>query len=72
MLINFHFFVASCDYALIAQEVLAAASYFSDDPVAKGSLVGEDYGKALCLATLVLGVILSTLGIDSLNQLIRR
>jgi len=66
------FFVASCDYALIAQEVLAAASYFSDDPVAKGSLVGEDYGKALCLATLVLGVILSTLGIDSLNQLIRR
>jgi hypothetical protein len=66
------FFVASCDYALIAQEVLAAASYFSDDPVAKGSLVGEDYGKALCLITIVLGVILSTLGIDFLNQLIKK
>lgn len=66
------FFVAACDYVLIGEEVLAASAYFSDDPVVIGSLVGEDYGKVLCLALLVLGAVLSTFNVTFLNELIKK
>jgi hypothetical protein len=66
------FFVAACDYVLIGEEVLAASAYFSDDPVAVGSLVGEDHGKLLCLALLVIGAILKTFGTDFINNLIAK
>jgi hypothetical protein len=66
------FFVAACDYVLIGEEVLAASAYFSDDPVAVGSLVGEDYGKLLCLALILIGAIMRTFGTDFINQLIAK
>ncbi|MGI6628757.1 MAG: DUF6754 domain-containing protein [Bacillota bacterium] len=66
------FFIAACDYVLIGQEVLAASAYLSEDPVTIGSLVGEDFGKVLCLALIFLGVILNTFNITFLNDLITR
>ncbi len=66
------FFIAACDYVLIGQEVLAAAAYFSDDPVVVGSLVGEDLGKALSLALILIGALLSTFNISFLNELITK
>jgi hypothetical protein len=66
------FFVASCDYVLIGEEVLAASAYFSDDPVVVGSLVGEDFGKAFCLALILAGAILNTLSVTFLNELIKK
>lgn len=66
------FFVASCDYVLIGQEVLAASAYFSDDPVAVGSLIGEDFGKAVCLVLMLVGSILSTFNVTFLNELIKK
>jgi hypothetical protein len=66
------FFVAACDYVLIGEEVLAVSAYFSDDPVAVGSLVGEDYGKILCLGLMVVGALLESFGVHLITELIAK
>jgi hypothetical protein len=40
------FFIASCDYTLIGEEMLAASCYIKRDPQLLGSLKGEDLFKA--------------------------
>jgi len=40
------FFIASCDYTLIGEEMLAASCYIKRDPQLLGSLKGEDLIKA--------------------------
>jgi hypothetical protein len=55
------FFLTSCDYTLIGDEIFATGAFLSDDPVQRGSLRGQDYAKASLLALLVLGTIFTTL-----------
>lgn len=55
------FFLATCDYTIIGEEYYATTALLSDDPVLKGSLVGQDWGKLLLLILIVLGVILASL-----------
>ena len=54
------FFVAACDYTLIGEEIYAASAYLSKEPVLLGSLKGQDWGKAIAILAVVLGVILET------------
>jgi len=56
------FFVSSCDYTLIGEELYAASAYLSRDPVLVGTLRGQDVGKAFLVLLVVLGVLLVTLG----------
>ncbi len=58
------FFVAACDYTLIGEELFAASAYLAREPMLLGSLKGQDIGKALFLASIVLGTILQLLGLD--------
>lgn len=51
------FFIASCDYTIIGDEFYAASAYLSREPTLLGSLVGQDYSKALILVLIVLGII---------------
>jgi hypothetical protein len=64
------FMLAACDYALIADEIYAAAAYLSKDPVSLGSIRGVDIGKLLGLIAVLLGSILATLNIDWLSVLL--
>jgi hypothetical protein len=64
------FMLAACDYALIADEIYAAAAYLSKDPVSLGSLRGVDVGKLLGLIAVLLGSILASLNIDWLYVLL--
>lgn len=41
------FFIAACDYVLIADEFYAASAYLSREPVLVGSLVGQDWCKIM-------------------------
>lgn len=59
------FFVAACDYTLIGEEFFAASAYLSGDPDQLGSLKGQDFGKLLVAALLIIGCGLLT--IDSLS-----
>lgn len=56
------FFITSCDYTLMGEELYAASAYLSRHPVLVAQLKGQDIGKTLLAAVLVLGVALATLG----------
>jgi hypothetical protein len=56
------FFVAACDFTLIGEELFAASAYLSNEPKQLGSLKGQDVGKGVALAVIVVGTIAATIG----------
>jgi hypothetical protein len=57
------FFVTTCDYTLIGEELYAASAYLSREPVLVGTLRGQDFGKAFIMGVLALGTALATIGV---------
>jgi hypothetical protein len=57
------FFVTTCDYTLIGEELYAASAYLSREPILVGTLRGQDIGKALIMSALILGTFLATVGV---------
>lgn len=57
------FFVTTCDYTLIGEELYAASAYLSKEPVQIGTLRGQDIGKAIILSAIVIGTVLATIGV---------
>jgi hypothetical protein len=55
------FFVAACDYTLIGEELFAASAYLSGEPKQLGSLKGQDVGKVIAMAAIILGALAATL-----------
>lgn len=55
------FFVASCDYTLIGEELFAASAYLSQSPHEIGSLKGQDVGKFFAMLVIAVGSVLSTI-----------
>ena len=51
------FFIAACDYVLIADEFYAASAYLTRQPVLVGSLIGQDWSKMLIMASVLFGFI---------------
>lgn len=58
------FFVAACDYTLIGEELFAASAYLSQEPNQLGSLKGQDFGKALFVIIVTIGVVSKIIGIN--------
>jgi len=56
------FFITTCDYTLIGEELYAASAYLSREPVLVGTLRGQDLGKAFLLLSMVIGTVLATIG----------
>ena len=54
------FFVAACDYTLIGEEFFAASAYLSGEPKQLGSIKGQDVGKLIGIASIVIGVTVLT------------
>lgn len=63
------FFVASCDYTLIGEELYASSAYLSQEPPLLGTLKAQDYAKAVTVIVLILGVIAALLHQDWFVQL---
>jgi hypothetical protein len=57
------FFVTTCDYTLIGEELYAASAYLSREPVQVGTLRAQDLGKAVILGAIALGTVLATTGL---------
>jgi len=55
------FFVAACDYTLIGEELFAASAYLSGDQRMIASLKGQDVGKFIAMASILIGSLLITL-----------
>lgn len=65
------FFIAACDYTLIGEELYAASAYLSREPMLLGSLRGQDWGKVVIFATIILGVALELFGINWITTLLQ-
>jgi hypothetical protein len=57
------FFVTTCDYTLIGEELYAASAYLSKEPIQIGTLRGQDIGKAVILSIILLGTLVATVGV---------
>jgi len=55
------FFVAACDYTLIGEEFFAASAYLSGEPEQLGTLKGQDVGKVIGGALIVIGCAMFTI-----------
>jgi len=56
------FFVATCDYTLLGDEMFAGGAYVSREPHRIGSIIGQDLGKKACIGLIVIGAVLATFG----------
>lgn len=56
------FFITACDYTLIGEELFAASAYLSRESLLLGSLKGQDWSKVVIVVLLIIGTILSLLG----------
>lgn len=54
------FFIAACDYVLIGEEFYAASAYLTRQPVLVGSLIGQDWGKMLIMASIIGGIVIES------------
>lgn len=57
---NWHqlaFFITAADYCLIGEEIFAAGAYLTKDPLQLGTIAGQDIGKYVCTALIIIGVI---------------
>ncbi|MDQ7780664.1 MAG: hypothetical protein RDV41_13300, partial [Planctomycetota bacterium] len=52
------FFIPTCDYTLMGEELYAASAYLSREPLLLGSIKGQDYLKLLLMILIVLGFVL--------------
>ena len=55
------FFICTCDYTLIGEELYAASAYLTREPVQLGSLYGQDRTKLLFFVIIIIGVAIATL-----------
>jgi len=55
------FFITTCDYTLIGEELYAASAYLAREPLMLGTLKAQDYTKFLILVFIIAGSVLSTL-----------
>lgn len=60
------FFITTCDYTLIGEELYAASAYLARQPLMLGTLKAQDYAKFFILLFLILGTILSSFHITTI------
>ena len=65
------FLVATCDFTLIGEELMAAGAYLAKDPAELGGFLGEDMGKFLALVLLLAGIVTVSLGVNWIVTILR-
>lgn len=65
------FFIAACDYVLIADEFYAASAYLTRQPVLVGSLIGQDWSKLLIIAFVLVGILMSSAQLRTMTGVTR-
>lgn len=60
-----HFFIVTCDYTLIGEELFAASAYLTKDPMLTGTVVAQDMMKIIVGLLIVVGTIWATIKGDA-------
>ena len=58
------FFITTCDYTLIGEELYAASAYLSREPMLLGSLKGQDIGKAFIMVLIIIQTLFFIISAD--------
>lgn len=58
------FFLCACDYTLIGEELFAASAYLGREPTQLGSLSGQDIGKLIVMALVIVGAVAAVFSVD--------
>jgi hypothetical protein len=64
------FFVTTCDYTLLGEELYAASAYLSREPVLLGSIKAQDIAKVILMAVMGLGIVFLVFGSDYIKALL--
>jgi hypothetical protein len=64
------FFVATCDYVLLGEEMYAARAYLEKDPEGIAGLLGQDLGKFLAVLLILIATVTLTMGIRAFYNLL--
>jgi hypothetical protein len=64
------FFITTCDYTLIGEELYAASAYLNREPMLLGTLKAQDYFKLIIVTLMILGTVFSTFQFTGLNNLL--
>lgn len=65
------FFVTSCDYTIMGEELYASSAYLSREPILVGSIKAQDVLKIIIFAAIIVGTILRMLGSDFIAKLFK-
>jgi hypothetical protein len=65
------FFVCSCDYTLLGEELYAASAYLGREPDQLATIAAQDWAKALAAALVAIGFLLAALGHPELGAMLR-
>ncbi|HQF81815.1 MAG TPA: hypothetical protein PK707_03050 [Candidatus Syntrophosphaera thermopropionivorans] len=63
------FFITTCDYTLIGEELYAASAYLNREPMLLGTLKAQDYFKFVILIFIIAGALLGTFQLTGLMQI---
>ncbi len=66
------FFVVACDYVILGDEMFAAGAHFAKNKAHLGSLLGEDWVKAICIGIMIIGTIMVSFGSKSLVDIMSK
>ncbi|MBN1550517.1 hypothetical protein JW979_03560 [bacterium] len=65
------FFVTTCDYTLIGEELYAASAYLGRDPLLLGALKAQDYAKAITMVLIYLATIALSVNIAGITIFVK-
>ena len=64
------FFITTCQYTLIGEELYAASAYLNREPMLLGNLKAQDYFKFVITSIVLVGAVLATFEITGLTLLL--
>ena len=64
------FFITTCDYTLIGEELYAAGAYLNREPMLLGTLKAQDYFKIIIVFLVLVGSVLSSLQVMHLLNIL--
>jgi hypothetical protein len=64
------FFVTTCDYTLLGEELYAASAYLSREPVLLGSIKAQDTIKAIIMTVIGAGIVTYAFGSEFIRNLL--
>lgn len=65
------FIIASCDYAMIGEEIYAASAYVTKNPLVTSGIAASDWTKTVLILMIILGAVMELAGVSVISQFLK-